>query len=81
MVTMGDRAHEAEPEPVARRTAAGFEPDKAVEHDLAIGRCDTRSAIGNLEDGLFAAAEDPELSFPSIGIFEGIIDQVGERLR
>ena len=70
MVAVRDGADEAEPEPVARRAAAGLEPDKAVEHGLAVGFGYAGPAIGHFEHGALAAVAHPDLQLAAIGIFQ-----------
>ena len=79
VMAMRNRAHETETEAVSRRAAARFEADEAVENDLAIGCGNARPVISHLDDCFFAA-EDANLYLASIGIFESIVEQIGERL-
>ena len=76
-------ADKAQTEPVSGCAAASLEPDKAVEYDVAIGFRNAGTAIGNLEHGVrvLAVAERPHRKLSTTGIFEGIVEQIGERLR
>src|SRR5580765_1220454 len=91
----GNRAHEAEAEPVARRAAARLQPDKPVEHARAVTFRYARSAVGNLDHGAAIARAYPDRDVASAilasvmpggamidrAIFEGVVDEVGKRLR
>ena len=81
MVAVRDGADQAEPEPVARRAAAGLEPDKAVEHGLAIGFGNARTTIGHFEHGALAGSKHPDLQLAAIGIFHCVVEEIGDRLR
>ena len=55
--------------------------DKPVEDGFSIGFRDTLAPVGHLKSGPAFAAQDPDLDFAAVGIFERIIEQIGERLR
>src|SRR5437763_4064946 len=85
MVTVFYRAHQAQAQPIAGRAAARLQPNKAIEHRLAVALRDSRAAVADLEDGAAALAQhgDPDLAPPSGAgaIFERVIEKIGKGMR
>src|SRR5207253_4317470 len=67
MVPVCNRAHQAQAQPIAGRAAARLQPNKAIEHRLAVALRDSRAAVADLEDGAAALAQhgDCDLALPS----------------
>ena len=72
---------EAQAKAVARGRTARFEADKAVQHALPIRLGNAQSLIRYFEDRLPVFGEDPQLDLAVPGIFESIVEEIGERLR
>ena len=75
-------ADKAQTEPLPGGAAASLEPDKAVEYDVAIGS-GMRHADRQPRARRARARRrgTPTASSSYDGIFEGIVEQIGERLR
>ena len=74
-------AHEAEAKTISRSRTARFEADKAVQYALPIRLGNARSLIGYFEDRLSVLMVDPQLDQAATGVFERIVEKIGERLR
>src|SRR5664279_1973282 len=83
------RRGEAQAEPGARLRTALFEADEALDHTRAVGFRNARSAVGDGEQDAVALVERAHHDFrrravgdqvARLGIFDGIVDQIGERL-
>ena len=82
VVPSRDGAHKAEPEPVSRGAAARLEADEAVEYRLAIRFWDARPAIGDFDRRPARRSRCTRIcNFAAAGIFQRVVEQVGERLR
>ena len=76
-----DGPDKTEPEPVSRSAAAPFKTDKPVEDGFSFGFRDSLAPVGNLKSSPALAVQHSDLDFAAVGIFERIIEQIGERLR
>ena len=76
-----DRAHQAQPEPVAGRAPARLQPNESTEHVLAIGGRDPWTAIGDFDQCAPPAPSHLDRDLAAVPVFESIVEQVGDRLR
>ncbi len=83
------RRGEAQAQPRARLRAALLEAHKAFDHARAVGFRNARPAVDDREQDAVALAERAHDDFrrgavhaalARLGIFDGIVDQIGERL-
>ena len=83
-VTVGDREATqglpvpAEPGQVA--VTARLETDETVQHGLPVCFGNSRAAVRDFQHGALVTTEDSDLDLAGAGIFEGVIEQIGERL-
>ena len=76
--------HKAQPQAVSRCRTTRFEAHKAVEHTLALGFGYARPMVPDLQVGTPADLPDRDGDVAAMAVaavFEGVVEQVGDRLR
>src|SRR5579864_5112670 len=78
---LGDGAHEAQTQAVARRAAASLEADEAIEEGVAAVGGNAGTGIRHLEADQIAGAPDTEGHAALGRVFEGVVEKIRHRLR
>src|ERR1700732_3631189 len=78
---LGDSAHQAQPQAVSRSAPTAFKAYEAVEYGFTpVGR-HARAAVGDFDARDIAAAPSGQGHRAGGRVFEGIVEQIGDRLR